>query len=113
MLPISDQSDSREQSLPIRYSGLAALTIAFFLTSKLFALDLEQSRKLLLKGDYAECIKETGTAISQRVFGEEWYLLKAEAELRIGQYKDAYETISAGVARYAWSVRLRQLGIDV
>ena len=80
--------------------------------SKAFAADVEESRKLLIKGDYAECIKVAGKAIDERAFGEDFYLLKSEAELITGHYKDAYETISAGLTRYAWSVRLRQAGIE-
>jgi tetratricopeptide (TPR) repeat protein len=78
----------------------------------LYAADVEQIRKMLLKGEYAQCIQETSLAIQQRAFGEDWYLLKAEAEMQIGKYKDAFESISVGISRYAWSVRLRQAGIE-
>lgn len=77
-----------------------------------FAQDIEATRTLLLKGNYSECIQIAGKAIDGRVFGEDWYLLKAEAEMQTGHYKEAYETISAGLTRYAWSVRLRQAGVD-
>lgn len=76
------------------------------------AADIEDVRRLLIKGDYDECIRIAGKAIDDRVFGEEWYVFKAEAEFQIGHYKDAFDTVSAGVARYGWSIRLRQAGIE-
>jgi len=39
-------------------------------------------------------------------------LLKADAELQTGHYQDAYDTVSGGLTRYAWSIRLRQAGIE-
>ena len=87
--------------------------VTFGLAASLFAEDVEQTRKLLIRGEYAECIEVTGKAIRQRVFGEDWYLFKAEAEMQTGKYQNAFESISAGITRYAWSVRLRQSGIDV
>ncbi len=81
-------------------------------SADLFAAEVDQTRKLLLKGDYAECIKVAGEAIQQRVFGEEWYLFKSEAEMQTGQYAAAFDTISGGLTRYAWSIRLRQAGIE-
>ena len=92
--------------------GFLALSLAFGSTSVTWGQNVEEARKLLLKGDYAECIQTTGKAIDGRVFGEDWYLLKAEAEMQTGLYKEAYETISAGLTRYAWSVRLRQAGVE-
>lgn len=91
---------------------LFAFVSTCFLAVNLSAADLEQTRKLLLSGDYAECIKIAGKSIDERVFGEDWYLLKAEAEMQTGHYQDAYETISGGLTRYAWSLRLRQAGIE-
>jgi tetratricopeptide (TPR) repeat protein len=90
------------------FSLISVLGVA----SQTLAADVEETRKLLIKGDYAECIKVAGKAIDERAFGEDFYLFKSEAELNSGLYKEAYETISAGLTRYAWSVRLRQAGIE-
>lgn len=91
---------------------ICGLLWAFCLATSLPAAEVEPTRKLLLDGKYDECIKVAGEAIQQRVFGEEWYLFKSEAEMQTGRYKDAYDTISAGLNRYAWSVRLRQAGVE-
>jgi len=40
--------------------------------ANLSAADLEATRKLLLKGEYAECIQIAGKSIDERVFGEDW-----------------------------------------
>ena len=76
------------------------------------AADLEQTRKALIAGQYADCINTAAEAIHQRVFGEDWYLIKTEAEVQSGQYQEAYETVSSGLNRYAWSIRMRQAGIE-
>lgn len=76
------------------------------------AADVEEIRQLLLTGKYAECIQAADQAIQQRVFGEDWYLFKADAEMQTGQYQAAFDTISNGLTRYAWSIRLRHAGID-
>lgn len=80
--------------------------------SFLVAAEIEPTRQLLISGKYDECIEVTAKAIDDRVFGEEWYSFKAEAEMQTGRYKDAFETISGGLTRYAWSIRLRQGGIE-
>lgn len=95
-----------------RITGWFVSAIVAIWTSVVFAADADQIRALLLKGDYAECITAADQAIQQRVFGEEWYLLKSEAEMQQGRYQDAFETVSGGLTRYAWSIRLRQAGIE-
>src|SRR5262245_3895266 len=104
---------ARERSSAL--TGLLPLVlivgIATWLTKPAVGADIDQPRKLLLSGQYDECIKLTSAAIQQRVFGEEWYLYKADAEMQLGKYKDAFETISGGLTRYGWSIRMRQAGI--
>ena len=73
-------------------------------------VNLERVRKNLLTGEYQACIDECGRAISERAFGEEWYLYKADAEWQIGDYEPAWETIHQGLVRYMWSIRLREVG---
>ena len=88
------------------------ILVGVCLTIDAFAADVEQTRKSLIVGEYQECIKVAAEAIHQRVFGEDWYLIKTEAEVQTGRYQDAFETISAGLNRYAWSIRMRQAGIE-
>ena len=105
--------DSCKIALPA-FSGRVCWywSVAFGLASRLNAADVEATRKLLLKGDYDECIRIATKAIDDRVFGEDWYLFKSEAELQTGRYQEAFDTISGGLTRYAWSIRLRQAGIE-
>ncbi len=72
---------------------------------------LDELRQKLLAGEYDVVLRGAEEAITQRQFGEDWYLVKAEAELATGQYGPAWETIQAGLQRYNWSVRLRWIGI--
>ena len=74
--------------------------------------DLPALTKLLRQGKYEECITGAASAIDRRAFGEDWYVVKAEAEHAIGKYDAAWDTIQAGLTRYSWSIRLRQLGLE-
>lgn len=71
--------------------------------------DVEECQTMLRTGKYAECLAATTTAIEEKSYGEEWPVLKAQAELALGKYPEALATIAAGIERYSWSVRLRAL----
>lgn len=75
--------------------------------------DVPTLSKLLRQGKYEECATQASAAIDRRAFGEDWYLLKAEAEAALGRYAAAWESIQAGLQRYSWSIRLRQAGIPI
>ncbi len=89
-------------------AGRAA--IVFVLTSACAAAaTILECQQMLNTGQYAECLTATADAIERRSYGEEWPILKATAEIKLGQYKAAAETIAAGTERYSWSIRLRML----
>ncbi len=91
----------------------ALMPLALLLTtSNVSAAELEDATKALRAGDHATCIRITDKAVKDRLFGEEYYLLKAEAELATGESKAALDTLVNGLARYSWSVRMRLLGIE-
>ncbi len=74
------------------------------------AAELVDCQRMLLTGEYDECIKATTEAITANRYGENWPILKAQAELAQGQIEAATKTIAEGLTRYSWSVRLRWLG---
>lgn len=89
-------------------AGRAAF--AFFLTSaSIHAATILECQQMLNRGQYTECLTATADAIERRSYGEEWPILKATAEISLGQYKEAAATIEAGTERYSWSIRLRLL----
>ena len=93
---------------------LALLTglLAILPPSACQATDQDDATKALRTGNQAACIEISDKAIKNRVFGEEFYLLKAQAENQIGDYKAAYETLVEGLARHSWSIRMRVIGIE-
>lgn len=107
-----------QRSLPASRLAITALVL-FSLTLNLHAQtrpadpDLAGLIKLLRTGEYHRCIVSATEAIDRRTFGEDWYLVKAEAQAAIGQYVEAYETLQAGIQRYNWSIRLKERGIDI
>ena len=73
----------------------------------LHAATISECQNLLRVGKYAECLDAATEAVNRRSYGEEWPMLKAEAELQLGRYSQALETVNEGMQRYAWSIRLR------
>jgi tetratricopeptide (TPR) repeat protein len=96
-----------------RHRLLLIVAIVLSASSGLFAADpdLAGLTRQLRSGEYEACITGAADAIDRRAFGEDWYLVKAEAELAIGQAAASLETIQAGLQRYSWSIRLRHRGI--
>ncbi|MFY9256029.1 MAG: tetratricopeptide repeat protein [Fuerstiella sp.] len=73
------------------------------------AATISECQNLLRTGQYVECLDATTEAVNRRSYGEDWPLLKAEAEIQLGRYPEATETVNEGIQRYAWSIRLRML----
>lgn len=82
-------------------------------TMPTLAADMGTCRKHLLHGRYDECIREAADAINNKRYGEDWRVLKAEAEIATGRHAAAIRTIEAALERYSWSVRLRLLAHDM
>lgn len=101
----------RSCSSILRWSTAAAV---FLCITETFAADPDvvKLRDGLRRGEYDTVIKAAAESIEKRVFGEDWYLIKAEAETATGQYPAAVATLQAGLQRYSWSVRLRQAGLQ-
>ncbi|MHC4880798.1 MAG: tetratricopeptide repeat protein [Planctomycetota bacterium] len=93
---------------------LPTLTVALLATAALTdiadAAELSECREMLRQGQYAECIAATAEAFAKRRYGESWPVLQTEAEMALGQYRAALQTVERGVERYSWSLRLRWLG---
>ena len=96
-------------------SALAAvarivLLVLLCVASPLPAAEIPDCQRMLLNGEYAECLKATEEALKQNRYGEAWPILKAQAELLTGQSEAANQTVATALTRYNWSVRLRWLG---
>lgn len=71
----------------------------------------QRAVEFLQRGEYEACRAECIRALERNLYGEDWPLLKARAELATGRYDRAHATIEAGLKRYSWSIRLRRLGV--
>ena len=101
---------NRREHTAIFYAILWIITCAC--VSKAHA-DLNACQKKLDTGDYEGCIVDTGRAITDGEFSERWRLLKTTAHMRIGQYKQAKETVETALKRFHSSIQLRLLAHDV
>lgn len=77
------------------------------ISSSVSAATINECKDLLRTGQYEACLDATTEAVERRSYGEDWPILKAEAEMQLGRYLQAQETIELGIQRYAWSIRLR------
>ncbi|HEY1170268.1 MAG TPA: tetratricopeptide repeat protein [Verrucomicrobiae bacterium] len=93
------------------FSGLLMALIAVPMITE--AAELEDARKLLREGKYAECEKVTKAAIDDNEYDEEWRALNGRALLAQGKYPEALEMITKSVPRYYSSVRLRLLSWEI
>jgi tetratricopeptide (TPR) repeat protein len=88
----------------------AAFWLILVLATRVNDDELDDCRKLLESGKYSECIRETAAVIKDRKWGEDWYVIKADAEQIIGDYEASHLTIQTGMKRYSSSIRLRMTG---
>ncbi|WP_417383730.1 peptidase MA family metallohydrolase [Gimesia sp.] len=115
-LPVASLNRPAHKTLVNRTLSLASfcfLLLLIFSQQALFANDLEECEQLLNSGQYRTCIEKTEAAILKKTYGSEWPLLKAKAELAVGQYAEAKQTIDAGLKRYSWSLPLRLKAYEI
>lgn len=93
--------------MPAIRDVLLLIFLVSFCADLTAAADLDECRKLLIQGEYQQCIEMTAAEIEKGVYGESWHLVKAEAELRTGKYEEAFATTQKALERYGWSIRLR------
>ncbi|MEX0716623.1 MAG: tetratricopeptide repeat protein [Planctomycetaceae bacterium] len=92
--------------------------IALFAASLLFAPkavgadDFDECLALARRGEHEKSIAAAAAAIEAGGYGEAWRLAKAQAELALGRYDDAAQTVEQGLSRYSTSVRLRLAGVE-
>lgn len=96
---------------------LISTAVLFFVTASalpsLQAETVAECQTMLSTGKYEECLAATTKAVEEKSYGEEWPILKSQAEVALGKYPEALQTVEAGLQRYNWSIRLRQLEYDL
>jgi tetratricopeptide (TPR) repeat protein len=75
-------------------------------------IDLEQTRQLLLTGQYEKCVEECEDAIGDDLRGEEWILLLAQAQLALGRSPDAARLLVDALDLNRASIRLRLMAYE-
>ena len=77
------------------------------------AADLDDAQKLYRSGKYEECIEACAKGVEGISRDENWWILKARAELATGKYPQALETFEAAQSRYERSIPVLLAGYDV
>jgi tetratricopeptide (TPR) repeat protein len=76
----------------------------------LAAAEVADADRCFRAGQYAECIDLAAKAIAAGERSENWPLYKLKAELALGRYADALETVDAALLRFPGSLQLRWHG---
>src|SRR5258708_15074201 len=92
-------------------AGLVVFTIVALAAPS--RADFLEAMALYRGGKYAECIESLDKAIAEEVTSENERSLKIRAELALGRYKDARETVEEGLKKLPGSLELRSLGREV
>jgi tetratricopeptide (TPR) repeat protein len=77
------------------------------------AADVSEANRLYRSGKYVECVQLAGEAIDDGQVSETWRILRIQAELALGRYPDALDTLEVALKRFPASVRLRWIGHHV
>jgi tetratricopeptide (TPR) repeat protein len=94
--------------------SLAALTfVASLAAANLARADYAEAMALFRAGKYAECIQEAEEGIAEEAASENLRSLKIRAELALGRYAEALESVNDGLQRLPGSLELRWLGREV
>lgn len=102
----------RQTSLRRRVlAGMLALFLGF-LFLRLDGAALDEAEEALRRGDYEDCIEHCRNFMGKRSRpNEDWFLLLLKAQMTLGKYADAWETLQKGLeATRGRSVRLYYAG---
>ena len=77
------------------------------------AVEVEEVRRQLLTGKYAETIAAAEAAETEEPRVEDWPLLRIEGLMAVGKYPEAREVVTKGLERFRFSLRLRLAGFEV
>ena len=92
---------------------MRVLLIFLIFASPLFAVDLDEARKLLVTGKYAEVVKAAEEATAQNLPTDDWPILHLNGLMATGRYPEARAAFQQALQRYPLSLRLRLSGYEV
>lgn len=104
---------SHAREFSARLLRLLACLLIFVATTSVRAADPAQLVNLFRTGQYVECANAASKAAAESEFNESYRLWKIRAELELGRYADAKETLDAALKKFGSSIELRWLGRDV
>lgn len=82
-------------------------------TSSTAAADADDGRKLLLKGNYAECIRQGEQALKDSPWDQQWPGVLAQAQLAVGRYPEALKNIDRALEHSRSGLWLHLIAYDV
>jgi tetratricopeptide (TPR) repeat protein len=100
----------REVGIAFRVLRYGLIPLCLALSGRAADADVNEGRKLYIRGAYTECIKLAGEAMEDQTREEEWPILLTQSLLSLGRYPEAQVTISNALQRFRWSIRLRLAG---
>lgn len=93
--------------------GILLVTCLLLVVFRLGATELDDCKKVFLKGNYSECLRLAREGMAKSQWDDGWPLILARVQLTLGQYPEAEKTVSNALGRFDNSVPLRLLAIEV
>ena len=72
--------------------------------------DISPAREEFKTGRYNQCIESVNKAISRGAFERDWWILKVDSLMELGQYEEAATEIDLALLYHPYSIRLLKLG---
>jgi len=72
--------------------------------------DIGQAREEFKTGRYTQCVESARKAILRGAFERDWWILKVESLMELGQYEEAASEIDMALLYHPYSIRLLKLG---
>ncbi|QDU89285.1 tetratricopeptide repeat protein [Pirellulimonas nuda] len=89
------------------------MLVQFGAAPLVWAASFRDAENHFLAGQYEDCVSLAAAEIQRGVRFEPWRHVKAEAEMELGRYADARETVEEGIAAYPLSIEMRLLACKV
>ncbi|MCO6043176.1 tetratricopeptide repeat protein [Aeoliella sp. ICT_H6.2] len=83
------------------------------LAPSILGATFRDAEKLFLAGEYEDCASMAAAEIEQGIRFEPWRHVKAKAEMALGRYAEARETVEEGITSYPTSIEMRLLAHQV
>lgn len=90
-----------------RIGSVLGILLVLLVSPRLFAAEIADGQKLLLKGDFQKAIDLAAEELEEDRSDEDWNVIKLKGHMAIGQYAEALGIVTNAFKRYPLSTSIR------